>query len=612
MRSLKRFAVALLLAWALPVQLWAGTIGTEFQINSFTSNFQRDSAVAADGAGNFVVVWEGDYGQDGDSLGVFGQRFDSAGAALGTEFQANTYTTERQQNAAVAADSAGNFVVVWESRSQTGDSNYGIFGQRFSSAGSALGTEFHANTYTTTAQFDPAVASDGAGNFVVVWTGYQDYASSKGVFGQRFDNTGTALGTEFQINSTTIASQDRAAVATDSAGNFVVVWQSLFQDGDSRGIIGQRYDNTGAALGTEFQVNSFTTGSQNYPGVAVDGAGNIVVVWTIYGDSVEGQRFDNTGAALDTEFEVSDGSNFDSYAGVAADSAGNFMVTWQSGDPSGHGVFARQFDSTGTAAGSEFQVNTYTTDHQSYPAVAAGSTGDFLVAWDSDDEDGSDEGIFGQRLCTETACTNGDGCCPVGCDMSTDDDCPPPPTTTTTTLPSACASMPEMGCLDGEGASFQIKDSDDDTKDQIKWKLKKGDGFAQNVLGNPATTRAYSLCIYDETGGVPALVGTITIDPNANWEDKSPKGFSYKDKTGTEDGVTKASLKPGATTKSSVSVSAKGTAIPMPLHYSLTEIFNVDTAVTVQLVNDETSLCWTSEFTTVKANTAEQFKASAP
>jgi len=166
--------------------------------------------------------------------------------------------------------------------------------------------------------------------------------------------------------------------------------------------------------------------------------------------------------------------------------------------------------------------------------------------------------------------------------------------------------------LGGAKASFQVKNSDDPSKNQIKWKLQKGDAFGQMPLGNPITTRAYSLCIYDETSDAPALVATLTIDPNASWEDKNPKGFSYKDTTGAEDGVTKASLKTGVATKSSVSVSAKGMSIPMPVPYSLTELFNVDTALTVQLVNDETSTCWTSEFTTVKKNTAEQFKASAP
>jgi uncharacterized membrane protein len=36
-------------------------------------------------------------------------------AVWGAEFQVNTYTTDHQTSPAVAADAAGNFVVVWES-----------------------------------------------------------------------------------------------------------------------------------------------------------------------------------------------------------------------------------------------------------------------------------------------------------------------------------------------------------------------------------------------------------------------------------------------------------------------------------------------------------------
>jgi hypothetical protein len=61
----------------------------------------------------------------------------------------------------------------------------------------------------------------------------------------------------------------------------------------------------------------------------------------------------------------------------------------------------------------------------------------------------------------------------------------------------ACPSTPAAGCLSGPSSSLQIKDdADDDSKDQIKWKLSKADAFDQSMLGDPATTRAYTLCIY--------------------------------------------------------------------------------------------------------------------
>src|SRR3972149_3853444 len=61
-----------------------------------------------------------------------------------------------------------------------------------------VGGEVQVNSYTTDLQYDPAVASDANGNFVVVWA--QD-ASSDGVFGKRFNAAGVPQGSEFRVNS---------------------------------------------------------------------------------------------------------------------------------------------------------------------------------------------------------------------------------------------------------------------------------------------------------------------------------------------------------------------------------------------------------------------------
>src|SRR5262245_34589653 len=101
-----------------------------------------------------------------------------------------------------------------------------------------VGPEFQVNSYTTGAQYVGGVAIDGSGDFVIVWASY-----SPGVgLGQRRDAGGTPLGGEFQVNTYTSASPGDLAVAADSAGNFLVVWETFSQDGDGGGVFGQRYD----------------------------------------------------------------------------------------------------------------------------------------------------------------------------------------------------------------------------------------------------------------------------------------------------------------------------------------------------------------------------------
>ena len=381
----------------------AQLLGPEFQINTYETNYQQRPDLAFDGSGAFVVVWNST-AQDGSDLGVYGQRFDASGIPAGTEFQINSYTTGIQAKPMVAAAGAGAFVVVWAGDNQDG-STYGIFGQRFDAAGQPLGNEFQVNSFTTGVQRAPAVAVDGLGNFVVVWTSDSEDGASWGVFGQRFSSSGTPQGNEFQVNSYTTAIQWVPAVTADASGDFVVVWPSYGQDGIGWGVFGQRFNSAGTPQGNEFQVNSYTTGDQLYPRVATNSTGDFVVVWSSApqdgsSDGIFGQRFASSGLPQGNEFQVNTyTSGSQSRPAVAADTAGSFAVTWSSNlqDGSFGGIFGRRFGSTGGPLGNDFQINAFTTGGQQNPAVAAASSGDFVVAWDSF-HDGYLTGVFGRRM----------------------------------------------------------------------------------------------------------------------------------------------------------------------------------------------------------------------
>src|ERR1700687_990682 len=100
----------------------------------------------------------------------------AGGKPLGSEFQVNTYTTHSQEVPAIASDAVGNFVIVWESYKQVG-SYSGIFAQRFNSVGVPQGSEFRVNAVTTASQEKPTVAFDGLGNFIITWESH-DYDGS--------------------------------------------------------------------------------------------------------------------------------------------------------------------------------------------------------------------------------------------------------------------------------------------------------------------------------------------------------------------------------------------------------------------------------------------------
>ena len=353
------------------------TEAPEFPVNLTTAGPQTAPAVGAATSGSFVVVWESE-GQDGSGAGVFVRRFDLSGAPMGEEFQVNSFTSSRQSQPAVAADPAGNFVVVWESEGQDGSAD-GVFGQVFNTTAMPLSAEFQVNSFTSGRQYRPAVAADSAGNFVVVWESEGQDGSGSGIFARRFSPVGAPVSGEFQVNVFTINAQQNPSVSASVNGAFVVVWQSDGSDASGDGVVGRLYDPAGQPIGEEFMVNSFTTDGQREPVVSSDPAGNFVVVWMSQGQDGSGdgvflQLFDASGVRLGDEFRAStvtaEGQNG---PWVARDRSGSFLVVWTSAgqDGSGEGVFAQLFDPSGNRVGGEVPINTTTAGNQRAPQIAS-------------------------------------------------------------------------------------------------------------------------------------------------------------------------------------------------------------------------------------------------
>jgi hypothetical protein len=382
--------------------------GTEFMVNAYTSESQSQPALAMNADGSFVVTWQSLL-QDGYGVGVFARRFAAAGVPLGAEFQVNVYTTNYQSFPSIAADNDGDFVVAWSSDGQDG-SDKGIFARRFTSAGAAVGGEFQVNTYTPSFQLDAAVAMDADGDFVVVWQSIGQEPSSYSVFARRFDSLGAAQGGEFKINSYSLGPQKFPAVAAMPDGRFVVAWASQ-QDGETYGVFARRFDSAGTGLASEFQVNAYTPLIQSNPAIAIRDDGSFVVVWRDVNkdgdeDGVFGRRFDSTGAAQGGDFQVNVYTPLHQRSqAVAFGDAGEFVVTWQGNTPGAYdfSLFARRFDAMGAPVGGELVVNTLTGYDERYPVISSRGGGSFLVVWDSGPhQDGSFYGVFGRRLTTAT------------------------------------------------------------------------------------------------------------------------------------------------------------------------------------------------------------------
>ena len=80
------------------------------------------------------------------------------------------------------------------------------------------------------------------------------------------------------------------------------------------------------------------------------------------------------------------------------DADSDFVITWHS-DVLGNGdfdIYAQRYNANGSTALDEFRVNTFTTSNQASPSIAMDADDDFIIAWHSDGQDGSDN-VYAQR-----------------------------------------------------------------------------------------------------------------------------------------------------------------------------------------------------------------------
>ncbi|NVJ93346.1 MAG: cadherin-like domain-containing protein [Methylocystaceae bacterium] len=322
-------------------------IGGTFQVNTSTSGGQDNPEIIAMADGGFVVIWEGD-GNDGSSNGISGQRFDSSGQLVGSEFQVNTYTQGNQSKAVVKELEAGGFVVSWVSDGQDGSSR-GVFAQVFGENAEKIGNEYQVNDYFDSRQDDPTIATLNDGSFVIAWETYNQLGSNNEIYAKRFDATGSALGVEFLVNTTIQNGQNNPSVIGLSDGGFVVSWTGYSSE-DVNGIYAQRFDADGNAVGVQHLLNTVTDGNRYNPKLTALPSGGFVATWE---------------------------------------------AQYQDGD--GYGIYGRVFDINGTPEGDEFLINSETSDDQENQSITSLSDDTFLVTWDSNDQDGSGYGVFAQR-----------------------------------------------------------------------------------------------------------------------------------------------------------------------------------------------------------------------
>jgi hypothetical protein len=274
-------------------------VGPEFQISATQASTlyygvgSYDVAMAGDG--RFVVVWSG-YSSDSK---LYAQRYDANGAAVGARITVDETSDEwTDYKTSVAMRDDGSFAVIY-------DWGYGFTVGLKMTTYAADGSVVEPPLWLTNTRrvygVDLAVnRGGGAASYVAVWR-YFDIDTE--VYGRRFTEHGPTNESEFRVNTTTQGAQDNASVDVRDDGSFAVVWQSDHDgQGPSYGVFGQRFDASGAKVGSEFPLSDAPTGNRDTPGVVVGANGRLLTVWNGEGgpspadySEVWGRYFDGSG-----------------------------------------------------------------------------------------------------------------------------------------------------------------------------------------------------------------------------------------------------------------------------------------------------------------------------
>ena len=203
---------------------------------------------------------------------------------------------------------------------------------------------------------------------------------------------------EIQVNQATSNDQltsaenrgSQRAVALDAAGNYVVVWTSKNQDGSNDGVYARRFDATGVPITGEILVNATTNDNQRSARVTSDSAGNFVVTWTSSNqdgtpNSVYVRRFNAGGVALTAETRVNttaSGAQTDSVIAMSV-TTGDYVIAWQGEGPGDTaGIFFRRFNADGTAKDATDRLaNLTNAGTETDPAVTMVADGRFVIVW---------------------------------------------------------------------------------------------------------------------------------------------------------------------------------------------------------------------------------------
>ncbi len=324
--------------------------------------------------GSSVVVWvseDTNAANTGvDDFDVMAQLYGSGGDLIGLPITVASQSY-KEYDPAVAMDADGNFVVTWTEA----HAGINVKAKWFD----AIGSPTHGDIYVASSsepEGHSSVAMDAEGNSVVTYT--VGDGDDKNVWARAFlsngapDNSSIFNG-NFGVGNTAFQEETTSSIARAADGRFAIVYQTSAND------VRMRY--IAAGVNTAAKVVDGVLGElERNPDIAMDANGNGVVVWSESTGEIKARRFDNNGnLAGDVLLIVGDASS-SARPSVALTNDGNaFLVAFEKGSGSNTQVYYALINNNG---GDAVQVVEQLADDGQNPDVSVTGFDQFIVSYD--------------------------------------------------------------------------------------------------------------------------------------------------------------------------------------------------------------------------------------
>ncbi len=224
----------------------------------------------------------------------------------------------------------------------------------------------------------PEIAFDASGNALVVWQ-QRDSTTGFSIWANRFTAATNTWSVPARVEPGTSGTAEFPQVAVDASGDAVAVW---YQSGTGGSDI---WTNRYAAATNSWGTATLIETNAIYAQIAVDSVGNALLVWNRYSGaigSVWAKRY-TAGTGWSTAARIETGAtNSAGRPQIAIDANGNALAVWNRFDGgSRNNIWANRYTAATNAWGTAVLIETGNAGTAENPTIAVDANGNGVALW---------------------------------------------------------------------------------------------------------------------------------------------------------------------------------------------------------------------------------------